>query len=102
MNKSFENLIKKMSPAAQKLAAEKTEKMLHEITLQELRAAREMSQEELAHILSTKQANISRIERRTDMYISTLRHYIEAMGGQLEKLARFPEGIVEINQFSNI
>ena len=40
MNKSFENLIKKMSPAAQKLAAEKTEKMLHEITLQELRAAR--------------------------------------------------------------
>ena len=61
-----------------------------------------MSQEELAHILSTKQANISRIERRTDMYISTLRHYIEAMGGQLEILARFPEGIVEINQFSNI
>jgi ribosome-binding protein aMBF1 (putative translation factor) len=102
MSKSFSDLRKKMSPEAQKLVKEKTKHMLQELTLQELRAAREMSQEKLAHILATKQANISRIERRTDMYVSTLRSYIEAMGGQLEILARFPEGTIEISQFSNI
>lgn len=60
------------------------------------------SQERLAAILATKQANVSRIERRTDMYISTLRSYTEAMGGHLDIVARFPEGDVYINQFSVI
>jgi len=46
--------------------------------------------------------SISRMERRTDMYISTLRSYIEAMGGQLDIIARFPEGAVQINQFEDI
>lgn len=61
-----------------------------------------MSQERLAEILFTKQANVSRIERRTDMYISTLRSYIEAIGGQLDIVARFPDGEVHINQFEDI
>jgi transcriptional regulator with XRE-family HTH domain len=70
--------------------------------LQELRQAYKMSQEDLAERLSTQQANISRMERRTDMYISTLRSYIEAMGGELDIVARFPEGEVHISQFKNI
>lgn len=70
--------------------------------LQELRQAHQMSQERIAEILHTKQANVSRIERRTDMYISTLRSYIEAMGGQLDIVARFPNGEVHINQFEGI
>ncbi len=64
--------------------------------------ARHFSQQRLAELLSTKQANLSRIERRADMYISTLRSYIEAMGGELDIVARFPEGEVHINQFNDI
>lgn len=102
MRKSFKTLREKMTKPAQKAAATKTKQMLKEMPLQELRHAHQMSQERLASLLSTKQANISRIERRTDMYISTLRSYIEAMGGQLDIVARFPDGEVHINQFEDI
>lgn len=102
MSKPFNDLRKKLSPAAQKAAAKKTQQMLKEMPLQELRQAHQMSQVRLAELLSTKQANVSRIERRTDMYISTLRSYIEAMGGELDIVARFPDGDVHINQFEDI
>lgn len=102
MSKPFNILRKKMSLTAQKAAAEKTKQMAQEMPLQELRQAHQMSQEHLATLLHTKQANISRMERRTDMYISTLRSYIEAMGGELDIVARFPDGEVHINQFENI
>ena len=102
MTKPFNTLRKKMSASAQKSAIAKTKKMLKEMPLQELRQAHQMSQERMAEILHTKQANISRIERRTDMYISTLRSYIEAMGGQLDIVARFPNGEIHINQFEDI
>lgn len=102
MSKPFNTLRKKMSISARKAAAEKTKHMLKEMPLQELRQAHQMSQEHLAEILSTKQANVSRMERRTDMYISTLRSYIEAMGGKLDIIARFPDGDVYINQFEDI
>jgi transcriptional regulator len=102
MSKSFNTLRKKMSASAQKKAADKTQQMLKEMPLQELRQAHQMSQERIAEILHTKQANVSRLERRTDMYISTLRSYIEAMGGTLDIVARFPNGEVHINQFEEI
>lgn len=102
MTKPFKTLRKKMSLPAQKAAAAKTKDMLKEMPLQELRQAHQMSQERLAELLLTKQANISRIERRTDMYISTLRSYIEAMGGKLDIIAKFPDGEVYINQFEEI
>jgi len=102
MSKPFNVLRKKMSAGARKKANEKAKKMLAEMPLQELRQARQMSQERLAEILDTKQANVSRIERRTDMYISTLRSYIEAMGGELDIIAKFPEGEVHVNQFGDI
>jgi transcriptional regulator with XRE-family HTH domain len=102
MSKPFNTLRKKMSATAQKAAAEKTQQMLKEMPLNELRQAHQMSQERLAELLSTKQANVSRMERRTDMYISTLRSYIEAMGGELDIIARFPDGEVHINQFEDI
>jgi Helix-turn-helix. len=52
-----------------------------ELSLRELRKALRCSQETVAEILGVKQAEISKMERRTDMYLSTLRRYIEAMGG---------------------
>ena len=102
MTKPFNLLRKKMSKSAQKAAVKKTQRMLKEMPLQELRQALQLSQEHLAEILSTQQANVSQIERRADMYISTLRGYIEAMGGELDIIARFPEGEVRINQFQDI
>ncbi len=102
MSKPFKTLTTKMSTAAKNAAKKKTQRLLAEMPLQELRQARQMSQEKLAEVLATKQANVSRLERRTDMYISTLRSYIEAMGGKLEIIARFPDGEVHVNQFSQI
>jgi transcriptional regulator with XRE-family HTH domain len=70
--------------------------------LHELRAARELSQQALASRLRTDQSSVSRIERRADMYVSTLRAFIEAMGGELEITAHFPEGTVRITHFGQI
>lgn len=64
-----------------------------------LRHARKLSQVRLAEIMETTQPEISKIEHRTDLYVSTLRSYIEAMGGVLEIVARFPDGNVKITQF---
>ena len=73
---------------------------LENMSLDQLRAARELTQEHLAQLLNVKQANISRMERRTDMYVGTLSKFIEAMGGHLEIRAVFPDGSVRITQFS--
>ena len=91
-----------MKPAARKKAAAKTKSLLEPMPLQELRHARNFSQEQLARTLSVKQAAISKLEKRTDMYVSTLRNFIKAMGGDLEIVAKFPDGSVQISQFEDI
>lgn len=102
MAKSYSALRAKMTPEARAKAEEQTQILLREMPLQELRQARKMSQEEMAKSLHTRQSNVSRIEKRTDMYISTLRSVIKAMGGDLEIVARFPDGSVRINQFKEL
>jgi transcriptional regulator with XRE-family HTH domain len=102
MSKPYKNLRSKMSLSAQAKANAKAKFMMREMALQDLRQARHLSQERLAKLLHTKQANISKIEHRTDMYISTLRDYVEAMGGKLEISARFPDVTVKINQFHQL
>jgi len=78
---------------AQRLIAE-------ELTLSEIREARRKSQAELAGKLGVQQPAISKMERQTDLYLSTLRRYIVAMGGELEIIARFPDrSPVRITQF---
>lgn len=74
-----------------------------EASLRKLRAARKQSQQEVAEKLGIQQAAVSKLERRADMYISTLRNLIEAMGGELEIIARFPDQRpVRITQFQSI
>ena len=102
MTKSFEILKAKMPKSALKKTNQLIKQMMLEMALQELRQAKNFSQERLGEILETKQANISRIEKRTDMYISTLRSYIQALGGELQIIAHFPEGNIKISQFQNI
>ncbi len=101
MSKSFKNLKSKMSPQARKKTNKKMKTMLTQMALQELRQEKGISQEDLADMLDTKQANVSRMERRGDMHISTLRNYVEAMGGTLQIVVRFPDGDVFINQFED-
>ena len=59
------------------------------MALQELRRVKSLSQEQIAQKLNIKQASVSELERRTDMYISTLRSYLKAMGGDLEIVGSF-------------
>ena len=99
MAKSFKVLEQRMSPAARARSEAKARKLIAEMPLTEIRAARELTQERLAKRLRIKQASISKLERRADMYVSTLRDFVRAMGGELEITARFPEGEVRITQF---
>lgn len=59
-------------------------------TLKDLRKAAHQTQEDLAEALGVGQDTISRLEKRSDMLLSTLRHYIESVGGKLELVATFP------------
>lgn len=102
MAKKFAELRAKMSPEARSKAEEKANAMLAEMPLNELRQARGLSQKMLAEVLHVQQPAIAKIEKRTDMYISTLRSHIEAMGGQLEVVAKFPDGVVKISNFSEL
>ena len=102
MAKKFADLRAKMSPESRVRGETKAKIMLAEMPLNELRQARGLSQKMLAEVLHVQQPSIAKIEKRTDMYISTLRSHIEAMGGQLEVVARFPEGIVKISNFADL
>lgn len=59
-----------------------------------------MTQKAMGEVLKVKQPAVARLERRADMYVSNLRAYIEAMGGQLKIVAEFPQGNVAITNFS--
>ena len=72
-----------------------------EALLRKLRETRRISQEELATSLGVNQSAVSKMERRTDMNISSLRKLIEALGGDLELYARFPGYAVRISQFED-
>ena len=102
MAKRFKNLRAKMSAESRARAHARAEELLAELPLQELRQARQMSQERLAELLGGKQASVSKLEHRTDMYVSTLRSYVEALGGALDIVARFPDGDVRIKQFTDL
>lgn len=91
-----------MTPAGRARSEAKAQKMIEEMALDELRAARELTQEHLSRILGVRQAAVSKLERRTDMYISTLADFIKAMGGTLEIRAVFPDGNVRIKQFGKL
>lgn len=87
----FDRLRAGLSPESQREAAALTNAMEQELSLGELRRARAMTQEQLASDLHIGQASVAKLERRTDMYLSTLRRFVEAMGGELNIVVRFPD-----------
>ena len=102
MARNFKELEAKMSPERRARIRAKVEEMVREMPLDELREALNLTQESLAEALHVKQPFVSKVERRTDMYISTLRKIIEAMGGELEIRVILPNGVVRINQFEEV
>ena len=99
MAKNFKSLRDKMSTSARERSSALAVKYRAEMPLDELREAREMTQQHLARLLKVNQSAISKMERRADVYVSTLQTVIQAMGGKLKITASFPEGEVEISQF---
>ncbi len=81
---------KYVTPERRARTDQKVKRTAH--SLRELRKARTLTQEQLVESLNMAQGDISKLERRADVYVSTLRRYIEAMGGELDLVARFPDG----------
>lgn len=100
MAKSLHEMKKKIKPEVQAAARAKAVGIIAEMTLAEVRKARGFNQSVVAKKLNLAQSNISQVETRPDALLSTLKHYVEALGGTLELHAKFPDGEdVEINQF---
>ena len=93
----WSELESKMSPEARAEVHRRVQEELKQMPLHELRAARRLTQQQLARTLDMTQAAVSQMEKRTDMYLSTLENFVEAMGGHLEMRAVFPDGTVKLS-----
>jgi transcriptional regulator with XRE-family HTH domain len=91
-----------MSPEVQERVESRTKNELIKMRLDELRKVRGLSQKELSVLLHVQQPAVAKLEKRTDMYISSLRNHIEALGGKLEIVAKFPDGSIQIDNFSDL
>lgn len=100
--RTFAELRARMSPEAQAKAAAEAERLGEEMDLAEVRRALKLSQEEIGQTLQLTQGSVAKIEKRADMYVGTLRRFIEAMGGELEIVARFSGHTVKIKNFSDL
>lgn len=89
--KNLDHVRKQLSAARRKkIAARAATLIAEERTLQELRQAHKLTQKRMAAVLGIGQDSVSRLEQRSDLLISTLRGYVEAMGGRLSLVAEFP------------
>ncbi len=102
MARKFRELIDAMPAGRRKRIEAEANRLEAEMRLRELRNARDLSQADLAEALDTDQGNVSRLEQQADMYVSTLRRYLEALGGTLEIVAHFPDRDVRITQFAEL
>jgi DNA-binding XRE family transcriptional regulator len=92
MAKKWSEVRRKLSPEREVRARSYVEAEMRRLPLAEVRKARAMTQTRLAEVLHVNQGAISKLEQRSDMYLSTLRSYVEALGGHLDVRAVFPNG----------
>jgi transcriptional regulator with XRE-family HTH domain len=85
-----------------KVSARTKELIAEEMALRHLRQARDFTQQRMAELLRLDQGSISKIESRSDMLLSTLRSYVEAMGGSLRLIAEFPDGVAELKSLGEV
>ena len=98
----FSELTKDFTPERRRRIQAMKVKLLADMPLHELRRARALTQQDLAETLKVNQPAVAKLEQRADMYVSSLRSYVEAVGGRLKIIAEFPEGEVTINNFSRL
>ena len=100
MARNYKELQEKMDPASRAENARLVRDELQRMALDELRSAKRLTQADMAEMLDVPQSSISRMERRADMYLSTLRNYVHGLGGVLQIQAVFPDGgAVTISRF---
>ncbi len=102
MSHRWKDVRKPLSPEAEERIQRGVKEAAAVMTLHQLREARSLTQVNLAKVLQINQGAVSKMEKRADMYVSTLRNFIQAMGGQLQVKAIFPEGEVQIDQFEAV
>jgi DNA-binding XRE family transcriptional regulator len=83
----------RMKPATRAQIEAEGRRLSDDLHLSQLRKARGLTQETMAELLGVSQAEVSKMERRTELYVGTLRKFIEAMNGELVLAARFPDGV---------
>ena len=81
------------SPATRARIAAEAKRLSEDLHLSQLRKARGLTQEAMADLLGVSQAEVSKMERRTELYVGTLRRFIEAMNSELVLVARFSDGV---------
>jgi DNA-binding XRE family transcriptional regulator len=97
----FSDLTDGFSERRKNRIKKKSDELLEKMSMAELRQALHHTQQQLASDLAVSQPAIARMEQRTDMHVSSLRRVIEAMGGELEVRARFPQGTVTLTNFAS-
>lgn len=100
--RKFRELLNAMPSDRRQKIANRVQQALASMPLDELRKARQMTQVKLAEELGVNQSEVSKIEHRTDIYLSTLAEYVEALGGRLEIRAVFPDREMRITQFEEL
>jgi transcriptional regulator with XRE-family HTH domain len=100
----YEKIFATFPPARQrKIKKRAAELIAEELTLRDLRKAKHLTQEEVARRLSGRQVYVSRLERRADMKLSTLRDYVRALGGDLQLMVTFPDrGAVRLQEIGTL
>src|ERR1019366_487319 len=92
MTETLDEFMKDFTPRERaKVEARTAELIEEELTLRDLRQARHLTQERMAVLMGVEQENVSRLERRADLLLSTLSSYVAAMGGKLRLIAEFPD-----------
>ena len=103
MAKSFDAMVKRtVSKKTREKAARRAQELLYELLLSEIRTLTGKSQQQIADAIGIRQPSLSKLEKQSDMQISTLQRIVNALGGKLEVIARFPKGAVKIDQFDQI
>jgi DNA-binding XRE family transcriptional regulator len=91
MTVTLEDFMQDFTPEERARVATRTAELVEEeLTLRDLRQARHLTQERMAALMGVEQENVSRLERRADLLLSTLSSYVTAMGGKLRLIAEFP------------
>lgn len=102
MSRPFQELIDELSPEQRERIADLGRVLSAEaLLLRELRFEQDLTQEQLATMMGIRQASLSKIEHQDDLLVSTLRRYVEALGGELEIHARFPDRTVALRRYGS-